>query len=77
MDVLEQKTLEVDGPTFVEPEVGPVGTRGEVARPRMAELVQQDVSQASVTADKGGGQRCQVGVLHASVGKEGGRTTES
>lgn len=71
MHVLQQETLEVDGPTFVEPEMGPVGARGEVTGPGMAEFVQQDVGQASIAANERRGQGGQIGVLHASVGERG------
>ncbi len=67
VNLLQQETLEVNSPALIEPEMSPIGTRCKVTRPRVAELVQQDIGQAAVAADERGRQSGQVGVLHTTV----------
>ncbi len=55
----------VGGHALVEPEVGPGGVGGEIARPAVGELMRDQAVVALVPGDEGRGEEGQSGVFHA------------
>ena len=65
--LLQEEALEVHRPALVEPERLPVHARGQVAAPRVAQLVEQHVGRAAVATHEARRERREVCVLHAAV----------
>lgn len=71
MKGLHEESLEVGRESFVQPEVRPRRASDEVSKPRVRDLMSDDVDQGSISGEKGRGSEGKAGLEREDEEKRG------